>query len=407
MLTRDSGALNLMEQMEYFTIQAPSYTEAVAKVQEKYGSRAQILTHRNIKLGGFLGLKTRDGVELTGYLKKDPPKRKSLSLEEEKRRFIEMRGVDQSTVMTQILAEVKSLKSQINEQAVSASPGPRGEHETINRLEELLQDNEFSSKYIKKILQRVKTEFTLEELDEWAEVQDRVLEWIGDSIKIYRHKVQQSPEIFVLVGPTGVGKTTTIAKLAARFGIGASGLVKKKVRIITIDNYRIGARTQIETYGEIMGIPVNCAETSEDLRKFLAFYQDADIIFIDTIGKSPKDYENLGRMRGILKECGSQAQMHLAMSATTKGSDMAEISQQFEPFNYHSIIITKLDETNKVGSLISMLDDKQKSISYIATGQVVPHDIEAASVMKFLLNLEGFRINRDRLEQRFSLEKVE
>lgn len=395
--------------MEYFTVQAPTYKEAVAKVQDKYGERAQILTHRAIRIGGFMGILGREGVEVNGYVKHEIPKKKTLSLDEEKRRFMEMRGMDSGTVMTQILAEVKSLKTQMSETRTAIqSPQARSEHDNIEKVEELLHQNEFSHIFVKKTLARLKNEFTLDDLDDWPTVQDAVVEWIADAVQIYDDKPKNGkPQVFVLVGPTGVGKTTTIAKLAARHGIGSHGMPKSKVRIITIDNYRIGAKQQIETYGEIMGIPVSCAETPDDLRKYMAYYQDVDLIFIDTIGKSPKDYENLGRMRAVLKECGTEAQVHLALSATTKGSDMVEIAQQFEPFNYKSILITKLDETNKVGSLISMLSEKQKAISYITVGQVVPHDIEPASALKLLLNLEGFRINRDRLEQRFGTKVPE
>ncbi len=395
-----------MMEMDYFTIQATSYREAMSKVQDKYGPNAQIISQRTIRMGGFMGIMAKEGVEVSGYIKKETPKKKVLGLEEEKKRFMELGKIDQATVMTQILAEVKSLKTQMNDKS-NQNTSARQDHEAIIRMGELLESNEFSSRYAKKMLQRLKNELTLEDLDDWNLVQDRMLEWIGESINVFEERGREKPQVFILVGPTGVGKTTTIAKLAAKFGIAASGASKKKVRIITIDNYRIGARHQIETFGEIMGVPVNCAETAEDLRKFMAYYQDVDVIFIDTIGKSPKDYEKIGQMRVMLKECGANPQVHLALSATTKGSDMVEIAQQFEPFNYRSVVLTKLDETNKVGSVISTLSEKQKSISYITTGQVVPHDIEAASVIRLLCNLEGFRVNRDRLEQRFLQKKAD
>jgi flagellar biosynthesis protein FlhF len=396
-------------EMEYFTEQAASYSEAVAKAKERFGDRAQILTHRTIRMGGFMGIGRKDGVEINGYVANDLPKKKPSSLEEEKRKFLELAKAENSVALTQILAEVKALKSQIADGAAMQSMAAvRGtEHENISKVQDLLELNEFSPKFVRKIMGRLKAEFTLDELDNWTNVQDRVLEWIGECIQVYAEKPRDRPHVFILVGPTGVGKTTTIAKLAARSGIGAAGLPKQKVRIITIDNYRIGAKQQIETFGEIMGIPVNCAETPDDLRKYMAFYQDVDLIFIDTIGKSPKDYENLGKMRALLKECGASSQVYLAMSATTKGSDMLEIAQQFEPFNYKSTVITKLDETNKVGSLISTLWEKQKSISYITDGQVVPHDIEPASAIKLLLHLEGFRVNRDRLEKNLSVNRTE
>ena len=217
----------------------------------------------------------------------------------------------------------------------------------------------------------------------------------------------KKPRIFIVVGPTGVGKTTSIAKLAANFGLGNNGNAKENVRIITIDNYRIGAKKQIQIYGDIMRIPVSFAETDGDLKKYIALYSDVDIILIDTIGKSQKDYKKISEMKQILDVCKTQAEVHLAVSATTKTKDLEEIFQQFEPFNYQSIIVTKLDETSQIGNIISVINKKKKYISYITDGQKVPQDIEEASVMRFLMHLHGFRIQRAHLEKRFGkYEKI-
>jgi flagellar biosynthesis protein FlhF len=219
--------------------------------------------------------------------------------------------------------------------------------------------------------------------------------------------MNEKPFVFILVGPTGVGKTTTIAKLAAMYALGTPKRRPFEVRILTIDNYRIGARQQMEIYGDIMGIPVTCVESREDFEKQLAVYADVDVIFIDTIGKSPRDYAKLGEMRELLASCGRTAHTHLAMSATTKPSDMEDVMQQFEPFGYESIIATKVDETQRVGGLISLLHRKGKGVSFLTDGQRVPQDIEPATVMRFLRNLEGFRIDREQLEQRFALREGE
>jgi flagellar biosynthesis protein FlhF len=174
------------------------------------------------------------------------------------------------------------------------------------------------------------------------------------------------------------------------------------VRIITIDNYRIGARAQMETYAGIMNVPFSSVETNEDLRKILAMHrEETDIFLIDTIGKSPKDSVKLAEMKEILDACGKEAEPYLAMSAGTKTSDMREIMRQFEPFAYRSVIVTKLDETLHVGNILSVLKERGKAVAYVTTGQHVPVDIERASVMGFLLNLEGFRVNRIRLEAKY------
>lgn len=394
--------------MEYFTEQASTHKEAVAKVMAKYGEKARIMTQRSVRIGGVMGLFAREGVEVTGYINNEQARRKVTTLEEEKKKFLEMGKVDQTATLAQILNEMKSLKAEFKEQSTQTNLVPRTEHDTIVRIEALLERNEFIPRFVKHMVQRIKTEFTVDELENFSAVQDRVIEWIAETVSIDDALPREKPLSFILVGPTGVGKTTTIAKLAARFGISpATGMPRRKVRIITIDNYRIGAKQQMETYASIMGIPMVAAESNDDLRKYMALYHDVDMIFIDTIGKSPRDYETLGRMRSLLGECGSTAFVNLAISATTKYSDMLEIAQQFEPFGYRSIIFTKLDETNKVGSLISLLWEKRKTVAFLTDGQGVPNNIERANALKLLLNLEGFRINREYLEARFGKAQVE
>ena len=204
-----------------------------------------------------------------------------------------------------------------------------------------------------------------------------------------------------------MGKTTTIAKLAAIHAVGIGGGRPQSVRMITIDNYRIGARQQIETYGDIMGVPVSCVETADDLRKTIAMHSDADLVLVDTVGKSPRDAVRLAEMQRVLAACGPKAETHLALSATTKASDMIQIMRQFEPFDYKAVVITKLDETNRIGNAVSALAERGKSVSYITNGQSVPQNIERARVTRLLMNLEGFRVDRPRLEARYGEEAEE
>lgn len=385
---------------EYFIEQGSSYRDALAKVINRYGDRAKILTQKQAKAGGFFGLFQKDIVEIHGYVQNEPLPRKARGdFEEEKKKILESAKKPDGTTMDTLLKEIKDLKESLGSKVRVAE---QAEHAGLKMIQEILELNEFTPQYIQEILARARKELSVEELEQEQGLQQRVVEWIGESIAIHRPLQQKPPRVFVLVGPTGVGKTTTIAKLAAMHRLGMGELTQgREVRILTIDNYRIGARQQIEIYGEIMEIPVNAVETSADLRKYLELYQDSDIIFIDTIGKSPKDYETLGKMKALLAATGTEANVHLAMSATTKASDMAEILQQFEPFGYESVIVTKMDETSRVGSIISALSQKRKSLSYITTGQNVPHDIGPASALKLLLHLQGFGLSRALLEERF------
>jgi flagellar biosynthesis protein FlhF len=350
-------------------------------------------------------------VEIQGYIANDAVTRKpAADIEEEKRKILDAAKKDSQQSMDVLLKEVRELKLSLEKSSTDqkSQAAVSSEHPSISRISDLLIRNEFSVDFIHEITGRMRRDLSVETLDDFESLQTTIALWIGDLIKIHTPRHPEKPNVFILVGPTGVGKTTTIAKLAAMYRLGIQKIRRNQdVRILTIDNYRIGARQQIETYGEIMEIPVSAVESPSDLRKYLDIYHDVDIIFIDTIGKSPKDYETLGRMRSLLQGIGTTAEIHLAMSATTKYSDMLEIAQQFEPFGYQSVIITKMDETNRVGSIISALWEKHKTVSYLTTGQNVPHDIQVAHILRFLLNLDGFKLNRVVLEETFGKLETE
>lgn len=385
--------------MEYFVEQAASYREAENRVRAKYGDHARVLTHRSVRIGGFMGLFSREGVELSGYLSSEPrPKAKPAekrSLEEEKRKILEIGRTD--TNLDTVLSEIRSLKDSLSTAETHSA------HPMIESVRNLLAENEFSLSYIEAMTERMRKELSVEELGDRDLVHGKVVEWVGESIRIHEPRSSGRPEIFILVGPTGVGKTTTIAKLAAMYGLDRSASKARDIRVLTIDNYRIGARQQIETYGQIMDIPVSVVESADEMKKYLALYAEADMIFVDTIGKSPRDFRRLGEMNELLSMCGPRARVHLAVSATTKTADLGEITTQFEPFKYEAIVVTKLDETMRAGNVISVLAEKEKPISFVTDGQRVPQDIERATVMRLLKNLEGFTVSRAELERRFPI----
>lgn len=398
--------------MQYFTEQAPTHREALDRVRAKYGEQAQVLSHRTVRTGGLLGLFAREAVEVTGYIRpaaasQARPQSKA-DLEEEKRKILERARAEQSKsdeALERVLDEIRDLKTRIDDRA---RPSPEAEdHEAIRRADELLSQNDFTESFRRELVASLRRDFTLEGLEDWPEVEAALLERIGDCVEVWREPPARSsrgPRVLALVGPTGVGKTTTIAKLAAIYAVGIGGEKPKSVRMITIDNYRIGARQQIETYGNIMGVPVSCVETAEDLKKTLALHSDADLVLVDTIGKSPRDAVRLAEMQRLVAACGPQAEVHLAVTATMKTSDMAETLRQFEPFGYRAVVLTKLDETNRVGNAISVLAERRKALSYVTTGQRVPQDIERAAVPALLTRLEGFRIDRARLDARYGEE---
>jgi len=388
--------------MQYFTIEAPTPREALEQMRRQYGQDARILTHKSVRRGGMLGLFAREAVEITGYVgRKQKSPSSPAAMEESRQRIVADARREQSLQL--ILKEIENLKENLNrDNGNKTGEKPPG----LSRIESLLQANEFTATFTEDIVNRIRKEFSLEDLDNFPVLQTQVLDWIGEQIQIcppirITEANEERTKVFIVVGPTGVGKTTTIAKLAAVFGVGGSSSASPKVRIVTIDNYRIAALRQIETYAEIMRIPVSCVESAGEFKSFLAMAAGTGLILVDTIGRSPRDLAKLAEMKDVLDAAGTQSVIHLAISATTKASDVEEILKTFEPFKYKAVILTKLDETLRIGNILSVLAASRKPISYIADGQSVPQDIEQASVLRLLMNLDGFHLNRERLEKRF------
>lgn len=407
----------------HFVEQALTPSECRDKVFSKYGERAKIMVTRTVQKGGIFGFGSHEETEMSGvydlpvysgvprpFVSGPAPEvsalKQNFNLEAEKQKVIAAAGRDPA--LQTVLKEVRDLHKKLDDQALSRAVQTDKDHPALARLKEDFAVNDFSPSYTQKMIDRARRELAIEDLDDYEKLQRRIVRWIGESISIYREESgdegsRRKPRIIVFVGATGVGKTTTLAKLAFLYGELSDGSMKKEVRLVTIDNYRIGAKQQIETYGEIMRSPSSLATNYEELRSTIALYRrNVDFVLVDTIGKSPRNYGEIGEMKALLDACGPRAEIQLCVSAATKSSDITEIMRQFEPFKYKSVIVTKLDETSRVGNVISALSEASKSVSFITTGQGVPADIERASVMRFLLGLEGFSIDREEMEKYFS-----
>jgi flagellar biosynthesis protein FlhF len=178
--------------------------------------------------------------------------------------------------------------------------------------------------------------------------------------------------IVAFVGPTGVGKTTSIAKLAARLALQKN----KKVVLMTLDGYRIGAIEQLRSYAGLMGIPFRFVDQVSELPQVIEENNQRDYILIDTAGHGPRDLESMRALASYLKKSDS-IERHLVLSAATKPSDMREIMDRFEICQPDHLLFTKLDETSTPGPILNELVRTRKSFSYYSNGQRVPDDLHA------------------------------
>lgn len=177
----------------------------------------------------------------------------------------------------------------------------------------------------------------------------------------------------VLVGPTGVGKTTTLAKLAARLTL----VDRASVGLITADTYRIAAVQQLRTYAEILGVPLVVASTPEELRRARKELVGRDVILVDTAGRSPRHALHMSELRGHIAALEPD-EVHLVLSLTTRGPDMAQAAEAFAQARFDRYLFTKLDEASSPVAALAALLKVPRPVSYVTTGQRVPEDLEVA-----------------------------
>ena len=200
-----------------------------------------------------------------------------------------------------------------------------------------------------------------------------------------------SKNIMMFVGPTGVGKTTTLAKLAARY----SKLLNKnyKVGIITLDTYRIGAVDQLMFYAKKMKLSIDTVVDTEEFIRALDSLKYCDYILIDTVGSSQHDRAKLEALKSFVNaDPNTKIDVNLVMSATTKYEDLKDIYHTFSTLGIDTLIFTKLDETHSYGNIFSLIYDTKKPVSYFSVGQEVPNDLNVAS-SDFLIDclLDGLK----------------
>lgn len=196
--------------------------------------------------------------------------------------------------------------------------------------------------------------------------------------------VESDTQVVHLVGPTGVGKTTTIAKLAAEQVLKH----KRKVGLITTDTYRISAVEQLKTYATILNVPLEVVFSPGDMEKAYEQMKDKDIIFVDTAGRNYRNEMYVSELNALLKTKG-KCETILVLSLTAKHKDMQVITSHFLNFKLDKVLFTKWDETESFGAIVNLLSEFPLQLSYVTYGQSVPEDIEVADERKIVARLLG------------------
>lgn len=358
--------------------------ETMGKVKRELGSEAVILQTREFREGGFLGLFGKIKVEITAAIEETPVKEQNPSVPNVGNNSLDIKPPNDKPVTEvknpseALQAEIKSMRlllEKMNKQMETNGEEKCDWSPGLQRWADHLLDRGITENLVRRLISHVQQTLPPEQWVDNSQVYARIeanVRQLCGQIGLIQPGIDK-PRIVALIGPTGVGKTTTIGKLAAGFSI----VDKRKVALITVDTYRVAAVEQLKTFGEIIGVPVEVAMTPSGLSEALQLHADKELIFIDTAGRSPHHDLHMSELSAFLEKAKPDFTM-LVMSATTQFADQERIYQRFEHLTTH-LIFTKLDETGSAGSILNLIGQTTLPTAYLTNGQNVPDDIEAAT----------------------------
>ena len=393
--------------MKLKTFTAPSYTEALNKVKASLGDDVVIVSSKEIKRKtlGSSGL-----YEIVVAIEDETPKKES-----KKQNPYNDKMNDVMLKLSNAAKEINTISSKKSNSLKENNLKPVKNDEILALKEEINKISD-TLKYLQATVWDITKTNDLELPPEFSEIyalakaSGITLNYLNDimkltikymplkmrknrnAIKRYFHTLLKKmipvriereikpphKKIMMFVGPTGVGKTTTIAKLAARYAYKQNS--RHKVGIITLDTYRIGAVEQLMTYAKMMKLPIETVVDPSDFEEALDVLRHNDYILIDTVGSSQHDREKIEKLTSFLKvNTFAEININLVLSAITKYEDLADIYNNFSVLPIDTVVFTKLDETKTYGNIFSLLLDTKKPVSYFSTGQEVPDDLMEAN----------------------------
>jgi flagellar biosynthesis protein FlhF len=230
--------------------------------------------------------------------------------------------------------------------------------------------------FAKEVIDELQRHASPTQLEDANYLRKRASEWISGKVTV-APEIRAYPgqrRVVALIGPTGVGKTTTIAKLAANLRLRD----KRRVGLITVDTYRIAAVDQLQAYADIIDLPMEVVSTPREMRNAVNRLSGVEIVLIDTAGRSPRDEIQLQELKSMLSEARPD-EVHLVLSSVSSGRHLTRLVEQFTPVSPTSLVLTKLDESMTYGHLLPVACSGKLPLSYTTHGQNVPDDIQPAS----------------------------
>lgn len=350
---------------------AASLAEAKEQIKKDMGENAVILSSRQTKRRGILGWLGKQLVEVTAAVDESDEG----AMEAAATGPAPAAGTGERVpwdLFQQDLAETKRLMQNLTRKlgeskAIEQFPAQ------VATVVEHLRKVEVEEQLVHDLAEKLMEGMTAREMEDSSRVWRRAEAVLLSLMDRYVRKPlpkQSGPQVVCLVGPTGVGKTTTIAKLAAQ----AVLVAKKKVALVTFDTYRIAAVDQLKTYGEILGVPVEIAFTPAEIKQVLERLKGYDTVFVDTVGRSQQNAMQLSEIKAFTDAVQAD-EVYLVQSATSRYDVMVEVTKSYLQAKPTALLFTKLDETRVFGPLFNLLLETGIPVSFLTNGQNVPDDI--------------------------------
>lgn len=363
---------------------AETMVEAMEKVREDFGEQAVIISSNVVYSKGFLGLFKKKSVEVVaGYDQPRPVVQRPIEPAVDVSR-------EMNAATSQLKQEMATMKKMLEtmQQHTNVNHYPND----LQPLLSYLQVQGLQSALIHEIgdeifvkMKESKEDFTVQQLVKMAK---EIL--LSHFEQLPFGGISFTKKFINVLGPTGVGKTTTIAKIAARTLLEK----KKKVGFITTDTYRIAAIEQLRTYANLLQAPVEVVYNAADFKQAIENLKDVDHIFIDTAGRNYKEQKFVDDLNQMI-DFTLEMEAYLVLSMTSKEEDMLAIIKQFTHFPVEKFIFTKMDETSTRGAMFNLMQNFQYGVAYYTNGQEVPEDLEEATAQKAIdLLMEDFTYER-------------
>jgi flagellar biosynthesis protein FlhF len=379
--------------------------EAILKVKMDLGKEAIILNTKKVRQKGLMGLFAKPLVEVLAAVDDDQTKKKPEPQKEIKEEPKQMESKFDNSVLEKKDSKINELENKVNaiegllhriydqmqqgtqkeKQVVQEEDKLKGQPKVLQLFYNNLVKNEVDPELAKKIIDAASQKAgNNTSVNDSAAVLYSIITGILGKPETIKISTDGRPTIVIFVGPTGVGKTTTLAKIAANYALNH----KKKVGFISADTYRIAAVEQLKTYAEILGIPMLVVYSATEIQDAIKQFSDKDIVLIDTAGRSHRNKTQFEELKTMISASNAD-EVFLVLSTTTSIRNCREILNNYDFIKDYKLVFTKLDETPITGLILNTRYLSGKSLSYMTNGQSVPDDIEIANTEKLAKNLLG------------------